>query len=237
LLLLALAGLGAFLSSAVMLARLGSSALPARYFIAAALGYLLFLALVRGLARLSAASLAERLRRSPVRSTCRPRLRLGAAVLGRRRRAFQRGWGRAGPSRLRDRRHPPLPPRTRRTLLRRAHRCFLDSVPDADEAWPLALIALGLLMLAAGMTGAVFVIWASPALFAEVLLDAAVVGAVYRRARRRPRSHWLRGVFRRTWMPAATLCLVLAIAGFALQITNPGAHSLGAVVRAHDSSP
>lgn len=109
---------------------------------------------------------------------------------------------------------------------------FLDSVPDVDEAWPVARIALGLGALLAGLVALGFVVYASPVLFAEVLLDAAVVGAVYRRARRRSRGHWLGGVLRRTWLPAAGLCVLVALTGFVLQSAAPEARSLGAVFRA-----
>jgi hypothetical protein len=65
-----------------------------------------------------------------------------------------------------------------------------------------------------------------------VLLDAAVAGAVYRRARRRSRAHWLRGVVRRTWLPALALCAFVAAGGFAVQQVMPEARSLGDVIRA-----
>src|SRR5262249_26107646 len=101
-----------------------------------------------------------------------------------------------------------------------------------DEAWPIA-IAAGALLL--GVIALGFVVYASPALFAEVLIDAAVVGAVYRRTRGHTRSHWLRGALRRTLAPAAALCLLLPLAGLALEHAAPGAHTLRAVIAARES--
>jgi hypothetical protein len=101
--------------------------------------------------------------------------------------------------------------------------------PELDEGWPIVL-AVGALL--AGFAALGFVVYASPILFAEVLLDAAVAGAVYRRARRRSRSHWLRGVVRRTRLPALALCAFVAAAGFAVQQALPKARSLGDAIRA-----
>jgi hypothetical protein len=106
-----------------------------------------------------------------------------------------------------------------------------DWAPDLDpgDAWPLVV---ALVLLLGGVAAMGFVVYASPVLFAEVLLDAAVAGAIYRRARRRSRAHWLRGVFRRTWLPALGLCAFAAGAGFLVQAAIPDARSLGDLVRA-----
>lgn len=101
--------------------------------------------------------------------------------------------------------------------------------PDLDDGWLIALAAGALL---AGFAALGFVVYTSPILFAEVLLDAAVAGAVYRRARRRSRSHWLHGVVRRTWLSALALCAFVAVAGLAVQHAMPEVRSLGDVIRA-----
>lgn len=105
---------------------------------------------------------------------------------------------------------------------------FIDAVSDADGAGPVVLAIAALL---SGVVALGFVVHASPILFAEVLLDAAVVSAVYRRARARSREHWSRGVLRRTWLPAIALSVSVALGGLALQLIEPGARSLGAVFR------
>jgi hypothetical protein len=205
LLILVLAGLGAFLCSAVLL-RVGVSSMAARYFVAALVGYGLFLCLVR--------------------------LWL----------AYQRhGWslepdipGVSGG----DGHEPALPGSGGSFEGGGASGSFgsprgeLDFVPDLDEAWP---IALGVSVLLAGLAAIGFVVYVSPLLFAEVLLDAAVIGVVYRRARRRNRRHWLHGVVRRTALAALLLAGFVSAAGFGLQLLAPEAQSLGAVLRALSS--
>jgi len=106
---------------------------------------------------------------------------------------------------------------------------LLDGLPDLQDSWH---VALALSVLCAGAIALGAVVYASPLLFAEVLLDAAVVGALYRRARRHSRGHWLQGVVRRTWVHALVLCVFAAVVGSALQSLAPEAQSLGAILRA-----
>jgi hypothetical protein len=104
----------------------------------------------------------------------------------------------------------------------------LGDLANLGGDWP---IALGVTLLVVGLLAIVSVVYASPVLFAEVLLDAAVAGAVYRRTRGRDRAHWLRGVVRRTWIPAALVCGLVAFGAFLLQTAVPEARSLGDVIR------
>ena len=220
-LLLALAGLGAFFCSTALLYA-GVSSMPLRYALAAVVGYLLFLALGR-------VWLSWQWRRW---------LDLELPALGS-------GGGSGGGSELPSFSGEggsfagggasgsfgsPAPAASSSS--------FGDLVPDGldapDEALPIALVVLAALALVFGLLALGLVVYASPVLFAEALLDAAVVGALYRSARRRSRGHWLEGVLRRTWAPAAALCVFVALAGLALQIAAPGAHSLGAVVDARE---
>jgi uncharacterized membrane protein YgcG len=206
---LSLAGVAAFLCSALLL-RFGIAGMPARYCVAAAVGYGSFLALVRVWI-------------SWQRGRWNPDFELPdtGAGGGSGAASFEGGGGSFGGGGANASFGPPAAEPSSGTSL--------DFVPDVDDAWPIALA------VAAALAGAIalgFVVWASPILFAEVLLDAAVVGAVYRRARRRSRRHWLRGVVARTWLPAAALCAFVALAGFVLQTSAPEAESLGAVLRA-----
>jgi len=102
----------------------------------------------------------------------------------------------------------------------------LDLLDGIDSPGCLAAVALlfGVVLLAAFL-------YTSPLLLAEVLVDAAVVGAIYPAVRDRPRAHWLRGVLRRTWLQALVLCLLLGALGFGLQQLAPGAHTFGAAIR------
>jgi hypothetical protein len=104
----------------------------------------------------------------------------------------------------------------------------LGDLANLGGDWP---IALGVTLLIVGVLALVSVVYASPVLFAEVLLDAALAGAVNRRTRRRARAHWLRGVVRRTWIPAAVLCGLVSFGAFLLQSAVPEARTLGDALR------
>jgi hypothetical protein len=80
-----------------------------------------------------------------------------------------------------------------------------------------------------------FVVYSSPALFAEVLLDVAVAGALYKRNKRHERGHWAAGVVRRTYKPMLVLAVFASLFGFALQSLAPTEKTLGAVLAAHAS--
>ena len=219
-----LAGIGAFLCSAGLLAS-GVSSMAARYFVATAIGYMVFLLLIR-------VWLAYQRRRWSIDLDV-PLDAVPDGDLGTP--SFSGGggsFGGGGAGRSFDSAGAPVMPRRISIADARSSSSMdagssIDLVPDLDEAWPFAL---GVILLLAGVVALAFVIYASPVLFAEVLLDAAVVGAVYRRARRRSRAHWLQGVVRRIWLPATALCVFVALAGLALQASEPGVRSLGDVI-------
>jgi uncharacterized membrane protein YgcG len=222
-LLVALAGLAAFLCSVALLhAGLGNMAV--RYFFAAAVGYAVFLALVR-------AWLFYQERRWSRASDLIDVVDVGSGGSGSAGEPppFAGGGGEFGGGGASGSFGPGATPPSPSSS---GGPGALDLVPDFDDAWPLVL---GAAALFAGLAALVFVVWASPILFAEVLLNAAVLGAVYRRARRRSRAHWLEGVVRRTWIAAVALCLFVAVAGFLLQATAPDARSLGAVLRSRSA--
>ena len=58
---------------------------------------------------------------------------------------------------------------------------------DLDELWWLAVAAVA---AAAGLLAVGFVVYSAPVLLAEVELDAALVGAVYRKLRREDQGYW-----------------------------------------------
>jgi hypothetical protein len=99
---------------------------------------------------------------------------------------------------------------------------------DLDDLWWLALIALAAF---AGLVAVGFVVYAAPVLLAEVALDAALVGTVYRRLRREDRGYWATTALRQTWAAAAVLVAFMAVLGFALQQVAPEAVSVGDVIR------
>lgn len=76
-----------------------------------------------------------------------------------------------------------------------------------------------------------YIIFAAPALLSEMALDAAVVGAFYKRVHKIQGSNWLIGALRGTWIPFLIVVFILAITGFIIQRINPEFASLGDVVR------
>jgi hypothetical protein len=107
----------------------------------------------------------------------------------------------------------------------------LGSVGNADEGLPILIAVIALL---GGLIALGFVVYSSPVLFAEVLLDVAVLGAVYKKNRRHERSHWAAGVLGRTYKAMLVLTVFAAIFGFAVQSLAPKEKTLGAVLKAYD---
>lgn len=98
---------------------------------------------------------------------------------------------------------------------------------DADAIWVLgAVAALG----AAGLVVS-YVLCIAPALLAEVLVDAIIVGTVSNQMGLLERRDWTATVIRRTWVPAAAIVLTLMLGGWALQQVAPEARSIGPAVR------
>ena len=106
----------------------------------------------------------------------------------------------------------------------------LDALGSADEGLPILLAILAVL---GGLLALGFVVYSSPILFAEVLLDVAVVGALYKKNKRHERGHWAAGVLRRTYKPVLVLAVLAVIFGLAVQSLAPDEHTLGAVLKAH----
>jgi len=94
------------------------------------------------------------------------------------------------------------------------------------EAMPIAIVG-GILAIAVGAIA--YTVYIAPPLFAELLVDMAVTGGVYRQLRGKSDVSWLRRAFRRTVVPAAVMTGLFAIAGLVIQHAYPGAISLGAV--------
>lgn len=107
----------------------------------------------------------------------------------------------------------------------------LDGLGNADEGLPILIAAIALL---GGLIALGFVVYSSPVLFAEVLLDVAVVGAVYRKNKRHERGHWAAGVLKRTYKPMLVLAVLAFVFGLAVQSIVPDEHTLGAVIRAYE---
>ena len=99
----------------------------------------------------------------------------------------------------------------------------------AESAWPFLLV-VGI--LGGALVGLGMLVWTAPALLAEILVDAMIAGGLLHRLRGIEPSHWAIGGLRRTWLPAVSLALLLALAGGIMQAWVPEAGSIGAFVSA-----
>jgi hypothetical protein len=103
-----------------------------------------------------------------------------------------------------------------------------SAVDGADElAIPLIAIifALGLAL------ASLYVVYAAPMLFAELLVDGALSYALYRRIKAADSPHWLESAVRRTALPFVLTGVFVSITGMAMAAYAPGAHSIGQVIQ------
>jgi hypothetical protein len=115
-----------------------------------------------------------------------------------------------------------------------------DSTSLPDAAGAIDLEELGLVLLAiAALLGAAWavlsIVWVAPALFAELLLDAALAAGLYRRLRSVDGDHWLRTAVSRTGWRFAGVAALFAVAGALMQLYAPEARSIGQVMQ-HQSA-
>ncbi|HEY9284596.1 MAG TPA: hypothetical protein VIP46_14165 [Pyrinomonadaceae bacterium] len=109
---------------------------------------------------------------------------------------------------------------------------LLDSINlslDFDDegcAVVLAVAAVALAVLA-GLVVSFYVVWAAPALLAEILVDGLLVAGLYKRVKQAERRHWLRAAVRRTILPVVLTAASFTAAGYAMQRAVPQARSVG----------
>lgn len=98
---------------------------------------------------------------------------------------------------------------------------------DADGCLPFLLIGavIGLLAILISIIGA------APVLIAEVFIDVALAGLLYRRLCIAANEHWLGTAIRRTWGYVVGVALLLSLAGFCLDQMAPGADSAGRAIQ------
>ncbi len=100
---------------------------------------------------------------------------------------------------------------------------------DADsEGCVFFLLALALIV--AGVCASLYVVYAAPALLAEILVEGVLLSGLYRgmkRARRGGGGDWLGAAVRRTWLPVLLTLVTFAAAGYFLQRAAPRARSFG----------
>lgn len=102
------------------------------------------------------------------------------------------------------------------------------AVGDADELTiPLIVIAFALGLALASL----YVVYAAPMLFAELLVDGALSYALYRRIKAADSPHWLESAVRRTALPFVLTSVFVSATGAAMAAWAPGAQSIGQVMQ------
>lgn len=96
-----------------------------------------------------------------------------------------------------------------------------------DFAIPLLVIVFVVIIAFASL----WVVYAAPALFAELLFDGLLAAGLYKRLRSSDARHWLDTALRRTWLPFALTLLALFAFGVGVREYRPDAHSIGEVMR------
>jgi len=108
----------------------------------------------------------------------------------------------------------------------------LLEVADGEAGLPL-LAVLGLLALVATvLLASVWVVWSAPVLMAELLVDAAIVGGLYRRMQGMGAQGWWRLCLSHTFWPLLGLVVFFAALGWGAQQLAPEAVNLMQVVQA-----
>jgi hypothetical protein len=100
---------------------------------------------------------------------------------------------------------------------------------DLDDGLALLLIVL-IAMIVFGAL--IYVIFIAPTLFAELLIDSAVVGGLYKHVDSAERTYWLKTALRKTAIPAVIVLVLLAAAGAIMQAAVPEAITTGDFLRA-----
>lgn len=101
---------------------------------------------------------------------------------------------------------------------------FIPDIPaDLDEGWVVVipLIAAGVALIAS-----FYIVYSSPTLLAEVLLDGLLLTGLYKRLRGVAHRHWVVGAIRRTWIPVVIVAVIFSGAGFLIQRVVPEARYL-----------
>jgi hypothetical protein len=99
---------------------------------------------------------------------------------------------------------------------------------DADDGCAVLLAVIALLAAVVGaLVVSFYVIYAAPALLAEILVDSLLLAGLYKRLKHVERKHWLKTAFGKTWLPLVSVLLLFTLAGYLIQRAVPEAHSIG----------
>ena len=105
-----------------------------------------------------------------------------------------------------------------------------DLLPDLDvdpeAAIPVAAMAALVAIAAAAVIALGWVVWTAPLLMAELIVDAAIAGGLYRSLRRQSAEGWWYVTIRRTVLPFLGLLMFAWAGGLAAGLYSPDAVTL-----------
>jgi hypothetical protein len=93
----------------------------------------------------------------------------------------------------------------------------------------LSVVLIALAAALAGIIASVFVVFSSPVLFAEVLLDSLLSYGLYKRLTNLEKGHWLKTAIKKTWLPFLIILVLFFTAGIIMRHYAPEANSIGDV--------
>jgi len=98
-----------------------------------------------------------------------------------------------------------------------------DAAGSADEglAWVLILLLVAALVIAAG-----WLVWQAPAILSEAAFSATLAGALRKAAREENGPHWAWHVFKKSIVAFAVVALVAGGVGFGLRLVCPQARTM-----------
>lgn len=109
----------------------------------------------------------------------------------------------------------------------------LPDLIDGDAGLPVLAIVALLAASVAALVAAVWVVWSAPVLMAELLVDAALAGGLYRRMRGIQAQGWWWLCVRHTIWPLLGVLVFFIVVGAVAQHQAPGATTLMEALRAH----
>ncbi len=104
-----------------------------------------------------------------------------------------------------------------------------DSLDFGDaDAFTIPIVVI--VIVAAIVVSSFMVVWSAPVLFAELLVDGILAAGLYRRLKHIETSHWLTTAIKRTFWPFAATAAIAATVGWAVQSAQPRAVTVGEIV-------
>ena len=100
----------------------------------------------------------------------------------------------------------------------------IDIDLDLDD---LIWVALALVVLVAGLLAIFYIVYIAPILLTEVLVDGLLAAGLYKSVKNLEGRHWMTTVLRKTAIPAILALVFFSIAGFCVQKIEPKASSIG----------